>query len=94
MLAAHPDVVESDEREIFAGEVVPLSGEGHSPEAPLEEILDALTPAQILAARQLYLDCIQAILGEPIGSRLHVDKNPAMNLMIPAMKRLFPGYSN
>lgn len=90
VLAAHPNVVESDEREVFAGEIVPLLGEGHPPAAPLEPLLDALLPTQILAARQLYLDYIQAILGEPIGARLHVDKNPAMNLMIPAMKRLFP----
>ena len=30
------------------------------------------------------------MLGEPIGGRLHLDKNPAMNLMIPPMRRVFP----
>ncbi len=30
------------------------------------------------------------MLGEPIGTRLHLDKNPAVNLMIPALRRVFP----
>jgi hypothetical protein len=33
---------------------------------------------------------MQAIAGGPIGARLHVDKNPAMIPMIPAMRRVFP----
>jgi tetratricopeptide (TPR) repeat protein len=90
VLAAHPDIVESDEREIFSGEVFPRLGEHHPSDAPIEQVLDALSPTEILDARQLYLRYIQAILGEPIGNRMHVDKNPAMNLMIPAMRRIFP----
>jgi tetratricopeptide (TPR) repeat protein len=90
VLDAHPDIVESDEREFFSGEVFPQLGENHPPDAPIEVVLDSLSPAEILAARELYVRYVQAILGEPIGTRLHVDKNPAMNLMIPPMKRVFP----
>ena len=90
-LDAHRDIVSSEELEIFSGEVFPRLGENHTPDVPLERLLDELSPAQIIDARQLYLDTIQAILGEPIGSRTHLDKNPAMNLMIPVMLRLFPG---
>jgi tetratricopeptide (TPR) repeat protein len=90
VLAAHPDIVETEEREIFSGEVFPALSEGQLPEAPLVEILDKLSQQQILDARQQYLGTVQAVLGEPIGPRLHLDKNPAMNLMIPPMKRVFP----
>ena len=89
-LDAHRDIVSSEELEIFSGEVLPRLGENHTPDVPLERLLDELSPAQIIDARQLYFDTIQAILGEPIGDRTHLDKNPAMNLMIPAMLRLFP----
>ena len=33
---------------------------------------------------------MQSMLRAPIGDRLLVDKNPAMTLMIPPMKRVFP----
>jgi tetratricopeptide (TPR) repeat protein len=89
-LDAHPDIVGSEELEVFSSEVFPQLGENHAPDTPIERLLDELTPAQIIDARQLYLGIIQAILGESIGNRMHLDKNPAMNLMIPAMIRVFP----
>jgi hypothetical protein len=33
---------------------------------------------------------MQGMLGEAIGGRLLIDKNPAMTVMIPPMKRVFP----
>jgi hypothetical protein len=38
----------------------------------------------------MYVSLVEAVLGEPIGARLHLDKNPAMNLMIPPLRRVFP----
>jgi tetratricopeptide (TPR) repeat protein len=90
VLEAHPEIIGSEELELFSGEVFPRLGENHPPDASIERLLDELSPAQIFDAQQLYLGAIQAILGEPLGNRLHLDKNPAMNLMIPAMKRVFP----
>jgi tetratricopeptide (TPR) repeat protein len=88
-LDAHPDIVGSEEVEFFSSEFFPRLGENHAPDAPIERLLDELTPAQIFDARQLYLGINQALLGESIGNRLHWNKNPAMNLMIPAMIRVF-----
>ncbi len=90
VLDAHPDVVSSEEKEVFGGEILPWLGEGLPPDAPLVGLLDSLPSNRIATARQMYLDAMQAMLGEPIGSRLHLDKNPAMNPMIPAMRRVFP----
>jgi tetratricopeptide (TPR) repeat protein len=89
-LEAHPDVISSEETDVFSSEVFSRLGGESSGESPIVDILDKLSPRQILAARQMYVEFIQAVLGEPIGPRLHLDKNPAMNLMIPAMKRVFP----
>jgi hypothetical protein len=90
ILDTHPDIVVTEERDIFSAEVFPKLGEDLSPDSPIDQTLDRLSPALICTAQQLYVDDIQAILGEPIGSRVHLDKNPAMNLMIPPMKRVFP----
>src|SRR6185369_10696805 len=51
---------------------------------------DDLTDLQIIDARQTYLSAMQSMLRVPLGGRLLVDKNPAMVLMIPPMKRVFP----
>lgn len=90
LIDAHPDAVSSEEKEVFGAEVLPLLGEGSPVEAPLAPLLNGLSPERIAAARKLYLDATQAIAGEPIGERLHVDKNPAMIPMIPAMRRVLP----
>ena len=55
-----------------------------------EQMLDDLTDRQIMDARQTYFSAMQSMLRAPIGDRLLVDKNPAMTLMIPPMKRVFP----
>jgi hypothetical protein len=33
---------------------------------------------------------MESLLGEPIGDRVHLDKNPPLNPLIPAVRRLFP----
>jgi hypothetical protein len=53
-------------------------------------LLNETSREQIEAARLAYFEAVQSMLGEAIGSRLHIDKNPAMNLMIPPMRRVFP----
>jgi hypothetical protein len=90
VLDAHPRVVSSEEKEVFSAEVFPRLGAGRPPDAPIVQLLDQISRAQIDTARSGYLDAMESMLGEKIGSRLHVGKNPAMNLMIPAMRRIFP----
>jgi len=42
------------------------------------------------AQRQRYLGYMAAALNQPIGDRVHLDKNPPFTLLIPAIMRLFP----
>jgi hypothetical protein len=56
----------------------------------VQQILDQLRPDRIVRERRRYLRTMEWMLGEPIGQRLHLDKNPAYNLMIPVFLRLFP----
>jgi hypothetical protein len=45
---------------------------------------------EIGTQRQRYFRFMEYLLGEPIGERMHLDKNPAYNLTIPLVLRFFP----
>ena len=90
VLDAHPQIVASEEKEVFSQDILPMLGEGRPADAPIDELLDDLSQRQINKARAAYLNAMEGMLCEPIAGRLYIDKNPAMNLMIPAMRRVFP----
>jgi Tfp pilus assembly protein PilF len=90
VLDAHPKLVSCEEADIFSTEVFPSLGENCPPDYPIDAMLEELSPDQIRAGQAVYFAAFQAIVGEPIGSQLLLDKNPAMNLMIPVMRRVFP----
>ncbi len=90
VLDAHPQVVSTEEKEVFSAKIFPQMGEGRPADSPIQDMLDDLTDRQIVDARQTYLSAIESMCRDPIGNRLLVDKNPAMTLMIPPMKRVFP----
>lgn len=90
VLDAHPDILSTEEKEVFGAEVVPLLNAGAPPDAPLVPLLDALPDDRLASARRLYLDAMQAMHRDPIEPRIHLDKNPALTPMIPVMRRVFP----
>jgi tetratricopeptide (TPR) repeat protein len=90
VLDSHPGLVSSEERDVFSREIFPSLGEGVPRETPVQEMLHRASEERIAAARRKYFACMEAMLREPIGDRVHLDKNPAMNLMIPAMLRVLP----
>jgi tetratricopeptide (TPR) repeat protein len=90
VLDSHSQVVSSDEREAFPKYIFPAML-GATASGPLGvEMLDQVTPPDLLAQRQRYLRYMTEALGEPIGDRLHLDKNPSIVMLIPGMLRLFP----
>jgi tetratricopeptide (TPR) repeat protein len=89
MLDAHPGLVSSEERD-FIGTELYLSVAGQRGKTPLVELLDNLRPEQIESERQRYFTAMEYLLGETIGDRVHLDKNPAYNLTIPLVLRYFP----
>ena len=54
----------------------------HTPVMPL--------PRRLLALRERYLEYMTAALNQPIGDRVHLDKNPTLTLVLPGFLRLFP----
>jgi tetratricopeptide (TPR) repeat protein len=90
VLDSHPDLVSSDEREAFGRDIFPALWRTSETPLPTAVALDAIPLERLAAQRERYLAYMAAALNEPIGERVHLDKNPTMTLLIPGMIRLFP----
>ena len=89
-LDAHSGVTTAEETKIMHDEAyLPLIRdfpEGTS----ILQALDSTPPSLLCHARENYFRCTEMFLRRTIGSRLLVDKNPALNVMIPMVVRVFP----
>ena len=90
VLDAHPAVASVEEAEAFSDEALLWLSDGQPPESPVLQLLDDQPQARIADARERYLRAMEALVGASLDGRLLVDKNPALNLLIPAMRRVFP----
>lgn len=89
MLDSHPDLVSSEERDFIGRELLQAVASSRS-DLDLLRGLDDLSPERLETERRRYFAAMEYFLGQPIGGRLHLDKNPAYNLTIPLVLRLFP----
>ena len=90
VLDSHSSVVSSDEREAFARDIFPAMWLSPSTPAPTAEALDRVPAEKIAQLRDRYFNYMEAALNEPIGNRVHLDKNPPMTLVLPGFLRLLP----
>lgn len=90
VLDSHPEVMTAEETHILHDEAyLPLS-RGFSPEASLLEVLESSPISRLRQSRENYFRFTELFLGQTLGDRLLVDKNPALNVLIPAAVRIFP----
>ncbi len=90
VLDSHPEIVTAEETHILHDEAyLPLS-RGFPATASLLEVLDSSPPSRLQKSRNDYFRCTEQFIAKTIGTRLLVDKNPALNVLIPAVVRLFP----
>ena len=89
MLDSHPDLVSSEERD-YVGKELFYSLTVRRGATPLLEVVNDRSIADITSERRRYFQAMEYLLGEEVGDRLHLDKNPAYNLVIPLMLRIFP----
>lgn len=89
LLDSHPDLVSSEERD-FVGKELLHSWISHRGATPILDILNERGAVEIELQRTRYFHAMEYLLGEPIAGRMHLDKNPSYNLIIPFMLRLFP----
>lgn len=91
ILDAHSGVISSEEREVFGRDILDATWkEPHENTPPTVEAFDRIPVAKLQSLRRRYLSAMEEALNEPIGDRVHLDKNPTHTLFIPALVRLFP----
>jgi tetratricopeptide (TPR) repeat protein len=89
VLDAHPDLVSSEERD-FMGRELFCEITTSRKTMHLIDVLNDLRVEEIGRNRKRYFRAMEYLLGEQIRGRMHLDKNPAYNLTIPLMLRVFP----
>ena len=88
VLDAHPDLVSSEERDFIGRELLHCVVAGRG-KITLLEALNELRIEEVERERSRYFRAMEYLL-EPIAGRMHLDKNPAYNLTIPFVLRVFP----
>lgn len=90
VLDSHSGIISSDEREAFARDIFPAMWLGPGTPAPTAEALDAVPGEKLARLRDHYFEYMASALNEPIGERVHLDKNPPLTLVLPGFLRLLP----
>jgi Tfp pilus assembly protein PilF len=90
VLDSHPDIISLEETTIFHDDAyMPLTRKLPD-DTPMLSVLEAATTDTLRQSRANYLRSAELFLGEPIGDRLLIDKNPSLTFLIPLLLRVFP----
>jgi tetratricopeptide (TPR) repeat protein len=90
VLDSHPDIVSVEETTIFHDDAyIPLT-RGLPDNEPMLSVLEAASSAALQQSRAGYFHSVEMFLGNPIGDRLLIDKNPSLTFLIPLLIRIFP----
>ncbi|MCA9189269.1 MAG: sulfotransferase [Pirellulaceae bacterium] len=90
VLAAHPDIVTSDEQEAFAKFIYPAMLQLPDDQSLQASSLTDIETQNWTDQRHRYLRYLEGAMQEPIAGRVCIDKNPSTIPLIPGMLRLFP----
>lgn len=90
VLDGHPQIVSAEETHILHDEAyLPLS-RGFSETTSLLQVLEAAAPSQLRTSRDNYFRFTELFIGKTVGDKWLIDKNPALNVLIPGVIRIFP----
>lgn len=90
VLDAHPQIISADETAVFQGKAYPVISRSRSSRDTVISALEGIAPRIIRQARAEYFRGIEACIGETIGERLLLDKNPALTADMAALCRFLP----
>jgi len=90
VLDSHPDIVSAEETDVFHDDVYPPLTRNLQKDQPLLAALDSAPLVVLQQARESYFRSMESFLGQAIGGRLLIDKNPSLSLLIPCLARVFP----
>lgn len=90
VLDAHPGIISADESSVFQSRAYPLMSRSRSANDSVVSGLNWITPRNLRQIRADYFRGMESFLGQPIGDRLLLDKNPALTPDIPAICCILP----
>ena len=90
VIDAHPQAISLEETRILHDNAyLPLTRD-MAPETSILKVLNDASDQTLRDARAEYWRCAEGFLGESIGDRLLVDKNPAFSILLLPLARFFP----
>jgi len=90
VLDSHGDIISLEESLVFSEEASRPLHRNFPEETPALTVLESATAESLRQSRENYFNFAEKILGEAVGDRLLLDKNPALNPAIPAVVRILP----
>jgi tetratricopeptide (TPR) repeat protein len=90
VLDSHPDIVSVEETTIFYDDAYMPLTRGRPDNEPMLSVLEAASTGALQQSRAVYFRSAEMSLGNPIGNRLLIDKNPSLTFLIPLLIRVFP----
>ena len=90
VLDSHPGLISADEFTTFSDWVFVALGVHHPATTTILTVLNRTPQRRLAKARQDYWSRTEAMLGEPIGERILMDKNPELTYLVPLVNCVFP----
>ncbi len=90
VLDSHPDVISAEETPIFVWEAYLPLNRGLPGNSSLFTVLNSASPGKVRQAARTYFRAMEKFLGQPVGQRLLIDKNPSLTELIPGVVRIVP----
>jgi tetratricopeptide (TPR) repeat protein len=90
VLDSHQDIISLEETEIFHDDAYAPLQINSPDETPILSILESAQISALQQSRSNYFHSGKLSLGQTIGDRLLIDKNPSLTFLIPAFIRIFP----
>ena len=90
VLDAHSNIISLEETTLIHDEIYRPMARDFPSGAGIFQMLDSAPPSLLCHLRENYFRCADRVLRQAIGSRLLVDKNPGLNVMVPVLVRVFP----
>jgi len=90
ILDSHPQIISAEETRILQEEACFPMRRTSPSGTPIRTMIDAVSTPKLQQLRDDYFHYTELFLGQPIGDRLLVDKNPGYNNLITDIIRLIP----
>jgi hypothetical protein len=90
VIDSHPEIVSAEETEIFHDYAYMPLTRHFPPDEPIISFLESANSQALRQSRENYFRAAELFLGESIGGRLLVDKNPSLTFLMPHFIRIFP----